>query len=112
MHEQFMLECLSLARLAKQRGDSPVGSILVRNGEIIARGIWQPINLMTYTSVFLERARGSTDKQGVTVINKTKIYNNAGDEAHTEAHEMGHFFLHGSGLNPDIEKKHTERGDI
>lgn len=39
MHEQFMQECLSLARLAKQRGDSPVGSILVRNGEIIARGI-------------------------------------------------------------------------
>lgn len=38
-NERFMRECLSLARLAKERGDSPVGSILVRNGEIIARGI-------------------------------------------------------------------------
>ncbi len=38
-NEQFMRECLSLARTAKERGDSPVGSILVRNGEIIARGI-------------------------------------------------------------------------
>jgi tRNA(adenine34) deaminase len=38
-NERFMRECLSLARIAKERGDSPVGSILVRNGEIIARGI-------------------------------------------------------------------------
>lgn len=38
-NEGFMRECLSLARMAKERGDSPVGSILVRNGEIIARGI-------------------------------------------------------------------------
>jgi len=38
-NEYFMKECLALARAAKQRGDSPVGAILVRNGEIIARGI-------------------------------------------------------------------------
>ncbi|WP_106604957.1 nucleoside deaminase [Chitinophaga ginsengisoli] len=38
-NEYFMRECLGLARAAKQRGDSPVGAILVRNGEIIARGI-------------------------------------------------------------------------
>jgi tRNA(adenine34) deaminase len=38
-NEQFMRECLILAGVAKERGDSPVGSILVRNGEIIARGI-------------------------------------------------------------------------
>jgi tRNA(adenine34) deaminase len=38
-NERFMRECLSLARIAKERGDSPVGSILVRHGEIIARGI-------------------------------------------------------------------------
>lgn len=38
-NEYFMKECLSLAQVAKERGDSPVGSILVRKGEIIARGI-------------------------------------------------------------------------
>lgn len=38
-NEMFMKECLYLAKIAKERGDSPVGSILVRNGEIIARGI-------------------------------------------------------------------------
>jgi tRNA(adenine34) deaminase len=38
-HEQFMLACIKLARIAKNRGDSPVGSILVLEGQIIGEGI-------------------------------------------------------------------------
>lgn len=38
-HEHFMRICITLAETAKQRGDSPVGAILVRNNEIIGRGI-------------------------------------------------------------------------
>lgn len=34
-----MRRCMDLAIIAGQRGDSPVGSIIVRSGEIIAEGI-------------------------------------------------------------------------
>ena len=34
-----MNRCLQLAETARQRGDSPVGSVLVRNNEIIGEGI-------------------------------------------------------------------------
>lgn len=38
-HKSFMRICINLAKIAKQRGDSPVGSIIVRNGLIIGEGI-------------------------------------------------------------------------
>ena len=38
-HEPFMQRCIELARIAKSRGESPVGSVVVRNGEIIGEGI-------------------------------------------------------------------------
>ncbi|MGI8634282.1 MAG: nucleoside deaminase [Segetibacter sp.] len=36
--EYYMLKCIDLAIIAKQRGESPVGSVIVKNGEIIAAG--------------------------------------------------------------------------
>ena len=39
VHEDFMIACLELAILSKESGNSPVGSILVRDGQIIARGV-------------------------------------------------------------------------
>jgi tRNA(adenine34) deaminase len=38
-HEFFMSECIKLAMIAKQNGNSPVGSVLVQDGQIIAEGI-------------------------------------------------------------------------
>lgn len=38
-HEAYMRICIELAKIAKQRGDSPVGSIIVKNGEVIGEGI-------------------------------------------------------------------------
>ena len=34
-----MLKCIELANIAKQRGESPVGSVVVKDGEIIGEGI-------------------------------------------------------------------------
>jgi tRNA(adenine34) deaminase len=39
LHETFMRKCIELALVAKNRGDSPVGSVLVKNGIVIAQGI-------------------------------------------------------------------------
>jgi len=38
-HEFYMKKCIALALIAKERGDSPVGSLVVQNGEIIGEGI-------------------------------------------------------------------------
>jgi len=38
-HEAYMKACIDLAKIAKQRGDSPVGSIIVQNGLVIGEGI-------------------------------------------------------------------------
>jgi len=38
-HESFMRLCLELAGIARQRGEAPVGSVIVRNGSVIAEGI-------------------------------------------------------------------------
>lgn len=34
-----MRRCIELAKIAKQRGDSPVGAIIVKDGQIVAEGI-------------------------------------------------------------------------
>ena len=38
-YEGLMRTCIGLARIAKNRGDSPVGSLIVRDGKIISEGI-------------------------------------------------------------------------
>lgn len=38
-HEHFMRRCIDLANIAKGNGESPVGSVIVQNGEIIGEGI-------------------------------------------------------------------------
>ena len=38
-HEFYMKSCIDLALQAKERGDAPVGSVVVQNGTIIAEGI-------------------------------------------------------------------------
>ena len=38
-HEFYMRKCIRLANIAKQRGDSPIGSIIVQNEKIIGEGI-------------------------------------------------------------------------
>jgi len=38
-YESWMRRCIELAKIAKQRGDSPVGSILVKDGQIVGEGI-------------------------------------------------------------------------
>ncbi|MBQ8649163.1 MAG: nucleoside deaminase [Clostridia bacterium] len=38
MERKFMKEALNLAKQAAQKGEVPVGAVIVRNGEIIGRG--------------------------------------------------------------------------
>ncbi|MDQ3688322.1 MAG: nucleoside deaminase [Acidobacteriota bacterium] len=38
-HEHFMRRCIELARIALEGGDTPVGSVIVREGRILAEGV-------------------------------------------------------------------------
>ena len=38
-HEQYMRRCIELAKVAQGRGNTPVGSVVVINGEIVGEGI-------------------------------------------------------------------------
>jgi tRNA(adenine34) deaminase len=37
-HQHYMQEALKEAKEAGERGDRPIGAVIVRNGKIIARG--------------------------------------------------------------------------
>ena len=37
--EEMMRQCLDLARVALEKGDSPVGSLIVKDGRVVARGV-------------------------------------------------------------------------
>ena len=39
MNKEFMNQAISLAKLAAQRGDVPVGAVLVKDGEIVGKGL-------------------------------------------------------------------------
>ena len=39
MDKKFMTEALALAKLAAESGDVPVGAVVVKNGEIIGKGL-------------------------------------------------------------------------
>ena len=43
--EEFMRAALALAREARERGEVPVGAVLVMDGEILGRGFNQPVGL-------------------------------------------------------------------
>ena len=38
-HDSFMRLCLTLAEIARQRGEAPVGAVIVRGGAVIAEGV-------------------------------------------------------------------------
>ncbi len=38
-YEGWMRRCIELATIAKLRGDSPVGSVIVKDGEVVGEGI-------------------------------------------------------------------------
>lgn len=39
LHESYMRRCLELAAIARERGEVPVGAVIVRDGAVIAEGI-------------------------------------------------------------------------
>ncbi len=49
-HDGFMQEALALAKRADERGEVPVGAVVVLNGEVVGRGHNQPISSVDPTA--------------------------------------------------------------
>lgn len=73
-HERFMAECLAAARAGEAMGNSPVGSVIVRNGEVLAIGhntVNSETNPLNHAETVVIQAAcrevGSTDLAGATL---------------------------------------------
>lgn len=49
-HERYMAEALEQARAARDRGEVPIGAVVVLDGVVIARGFNQPIGAVDPTA--------------------------------------------------------------
>lgn len=67
--EDFMHACIELALIAQQRGDPPVGAVLVRDGHVIAKGIegGRTYNDITY------HAEVEAIRQATTLLNSQDL---------------------------------------
>lgn len=67
--------CIGLAKIAKQRGDSPVGSIIVQNGTIIGEGIEGGKTQKDITfHAEIEAIRNATKTLGIQDLSNSILY--------------------------------------
>jgi tRNA(adenine34) deaminase len=74
-HEDFMIACLELALISKQSGNSPVGSVIVKDGGIVARGLERvkEHNDLTYHAE-MEAIRGATEYLNSQDLSSCTLY--------------------------------------
>lgn len=74
-HELYMSKCIALAEIAKRRGDSPVGSLIVQNEKIIGEGIEGG---KTYKDITfhaeIEAIRSATKNTGLSDLSGCTLY--------------------------------------
>lgn len=73
-----MRRCIELARIAKQRGDTPVGSVVVLNDEIIGEGIEglpTSLNITAHAEVFA--CQSAVERVGARQLIGASLYTTA-----------------------------------
>ena len=74
-HEFYMKQCIELGKIAKENGESPVGSILVKNGKIVAKGIEAGKHHKDITShAEIEVIRNFVKESGITNLENFTMY--------------------------------------
>ncbi|NLU92484.1 RHS repeat-associated core domain-containing protein [Chitinophaga sp. Ak27] len=89
-------------------------SSMVESGSIEFMSDNGPINRRSVTAAVMDISvtPAGTPGQGATNLNSITINSSADNKEHTESHELGHFLLLGSPLQPDTHMKHDARGGI
>jgi tRNA(adenine34) deaminase len=74
-HEFYMAKCIELAKIAKIRGDSPVGSLIVQHQKIIGEGIEGGKTKQDITfHAEIEAIRDAVKNTGVTNLTGCILY--------------------------------------
>ena len=77
-HERHMRRCIELARLAKQQGNTPVGSVVVLDGRIIGEGIEQlPAGLLLTGHAEVLACQEAVKKTGRRFLRGATLYSTA-----------------------------------
>lgn len=75
VHEFFIKKCIELGKIAKDRGESPVGAILVKDGEIVAEGIESGKEKRDITChAEIEAIRNLRQKSGISDLSGYTLY--------------------------------------
>lgn len=77
-HETFMRRCLELAAIALDNQNTPVGSLLVLDGEIVGEGIEQlPSSLNLTGHAEIAACQDATDRRGTRLLRGSILYTTA-----------------------------------
>ena len=77
-HERYMRRCIELARIAQGRNNTPVGSVVVINGEIVGEGIEElptGTNITGHAEVFAYQ--DAINKTASTSLSEAALYTTA-----------------------------------
>ncbi len=77
-HERFVRCCIELAREAKQQGNTPVGSVVVLDGEITGEGMEQlPTSLLLTGHAEALACQHAVEKTGSRFLRGATLYSTA-----------------------------------
>lgn len=75
VHKNFMEKCISLGKIAKENGESPVGSLIVINGKIVGEGIEAGKSKKDITChAEIEAIRDAEQNQNITDFSNSVLY--------------------------------------
>lgn len=75
-HEKFMQRCIELAEVARNKGDAPVGSVVVINDQIVGEGIEQSsLNLSGHAEILA--CQNAVNQQRSASLHGASLYTTA-----------------------------------
>jgi len=77
-HERFMRRCIELAEIARSRNNTPVGSVVVLNGEIVGEGSEDlPMGVDVTGHAEVRACQAAVDRIGSTRLDRATLYSTA-----------------------------------
>ncbi|MEX0641411.1 MAG: nucleoside deaminase [Pirellulales bacterium] len=78
IHECYLRRCIELAHLAKQQGNTPVGSVVVLDGQLIGEGIEQlPAGQLLTGHAEVLACQQAVEKTGSRLLRGATLYSTA-----------------------------------
>ena len=77
-HEHYMRRCIELAKVAQSRGNTPVGSVVVINGEIVGEGIEElPTSSNITGHAEVVACQDAVNRTGSNLLSEAALYTTA-----------------------------------